>query len=330
MDKDPEHINQLIARYLASEASEEERKVLEQCMQENPGIRLTLKRIQKLEPAENVNPPISDRRMKIWNELQRNKRSQTGNKRFNLLIKVAASILLIITSIFIVYQNAEPQEERVITQSVEMIHKVTAPGQKLTFQLPDGSKVRLNAESQLSFPSFFEDGERIVKLTGEAFFEVEKDSLKPFIVQSGHVQTRVLGTSFNVRAYVEDENIEVALLTGKVQVNNLSDANDSYIIDPGQVIHFDSNGDKKIDLFNYQSVFGWKEGLLIFTDTEFREIIKKLSRWYGVTFHIEGERPVWKYNGTFSDASLEEVLEVLSSSERFNYQIDGKKVKINL
>lgn len=332
MQKDQENIDRLIARYLSSEATEKEKEALEKWMKENDGNRFVVNQLEKLTYKSGYQTDdlkISDHRLQIWNRINKDNRIIRRRNLISIISKVAA-VFIIITST-VLFVNLNDNERKINPEvNVEVVHKIAKSGQKLTLQLPDGSFVKLNAESEIIFPSIFPDSIRKVELIGEAFFEVEKDTLRPFIVKSEFVQTTVLGTSFNIKAYPDEDEIEVALLTGKVNVEDLINRENRYFINPGQSIKMDNEGNRHISLFDYQSVFGWKENLLIFNESSFQEIIKNLERWYGVEFIVQGNIPDWDYKGTFSDASLKEVLEVMSNSEGFDYNIIKDEVIIIL
>lgn len=183
------------------------------------------------------------------------------------------------------------------------VEKISGLGQKSTIPLSDGSQVRLNAGSKIRFPRFFDGDTREVYLEGEAFFQVTRDEKRPFIVRSGDLITTVLGTSFNVKAY-RNENIAVTVATGKVRVaakaqeGDLSGdsrdqeqgANAPLILAPNeQAIYSLTVGDIQKREVEAEKYLSWSKGILRFDGARLEEVILQLSRWYGVDFQFENE-----------------------------------------
>ncbi|MBT31625.1 MAG: hypothetical protein CMO01_18370 [Thalassobius sp.] len=250
-------------------------------------------------------------------------------------LSIAASIILLISigiGYYFVNQQLNQTEE---TQELSYIEKVNPKGHKSTLKLPDGTSIKLNAESKLVFPSDFGQVKREVYLEGEAFFDVEPDAEKPFSVISGDITTTVLGTSFNVRAFTSDNKVQVAVTEGKVQVSksfqdSISQNTSKLFLLPNQLGTYNKNDDELIKSeFDADLVLGWKEGKLVFKDSDFKEIVSKLERWYGVTIITQRRKKLEKdYTGIFINKSLETVLEGISFSFKFDYEINGKIVII--
>jgi transmembrane sensor len=321
MDDSQTNIDDLLAKYLTTQADSNEKEKVERWINQNPE---NLRVHKKLQDYFQKDIKITNNRLKIWNEI--NSRKERKDNRVLILIGKAAAIFLLIASIvFLVNQLDTNVKEELAT--IETIRKATQPGQKLLVMLPDGSTVKLNSESEILYPSVFSDSVRSVVLFGEAYFEVEKDSLKPFFVSAKNSTTRVIGTSFNINAYQEEPGVNIALLSGKIAVHN--ESIDEVFLDPGQIINL-KKSHYNIELFSFQKIFGWKEGIIVFDGADFGDIAQKLERWYGVSFVFNGTIPKWSYNGTFSNASLKEVLEVLADSQGFEYELNKNVVYIKL
>ena len=180
------------------------------------------------------------------------------------------------------YQSSE-------TPAIRMITKTTQRGQKANIVLADGTTIRLNSESSLTYPESFTNETREVKLTGEAFFEVARNEQKPFIVESGEINTTVLGTSFNIKAF-PDKNIEVSVATGKVKVTSQSvdqGTDKEVLLTPNQQAVYEPSGSlqkREVDLSKY---LAWQEGRIIFDEIPLGEAILILERWYNVSFVLE-------------------------------------------
>ncbi len=149
-------------------------------------------------------------------------------------------------------------------------------GAQYQVNLPDGSKVWLNAASTLSYPTAFTGARREVRLTGEAYFEISKDIRKPFIVNSRDQQVQVLGTVFNVNSYTDRDNVETTLIEGAVLVNQLR-------LTPGQRSLISANSAKVLPA-NMEAATAWKKGYFLFDNEALETILATLSRWYGVDF----------------------------------------------
>jgi transmembrane sensor len=146
--------------------------------------------------------------------------------------------------------------------------------------LSDGSRVYLNSASSLKYPVAFNNAERKVEVTGEAYFEIAKDAKRKFIVVSKGVQTEVLGTEFNINAYADDFKTKVTLIEGKVKVSAL---NTSSIIKPGEQSEVGNDGHLQvIKDINLSQVTAWKKGLFMFNNTDLKTILNQVARWYNV------------------------------------------------
>jgi ferric-dicitrate binding protein FerR (iron transport regulator) len=178
--------------------------------------------------------------------------------------------------------------------------------------LPDGTKVWLNAGSSLKYPMSFAKNERRVSLEGEAFFEVTKDSARPFKVLSKGQEIEVLGTAFNVNAYPDNTVIKTTLVNGKVKLSNDKRYSKAIFLLPGQQSTNSNNG--KIHLANVDTApfTAWKEGLFYFDETPLSDALQQIGRWYNVEVKYKGEVPQTHFYGRIKRSKpLREVLDVL-------------------
>jgi len=208
----------------------------------------------------------------------------------------------------------------------------TPRGGQYRIILPDGSKVWLNAASSLRFPAAFTGSERTVELTGEAYFEIAKNAEKPFHVRvpsggtgGGDMDVEVLGTSFNVMAYSNEEKIHTTLLEGKVEVKqgalaeNLSPGRQA-IID--QTTHAMEVADGNID----QAV-AWKDGLFRFRETDIRELMRQVERWYDVDVVYRTDRGDQDFTGVVSrNKNVSTLLQMLELTGTVHFKIEGKRI----
>ncbi|GAB3652284.1 FecR domain-containing protein [Echinicola sediminis] len=208
------------------------------------------------------------------------------------------------------------------------IHKVADKGERMTFKLPDGSVVWLNSGSELSYPEQFLGDERRVVLEGEGFFEVAHDPQKPFRVQSSELVTTALGTSFNINNY-KKENLQIALITGKVEVENLLTKAKNNLT-PGQLLDYSPGSQETIiGPFEVREITGWKKGVLIFKEASFIDVMNSLEKWYGVEIEVLGAPSrEWNIDISFENTGLERVLKRMAYIEDFEFEIKGKSVII--
>jgi transmembrane sensor len=247
--------------------------------------------------------------------------------RHNQLYRMVAILAVAFMLAFTLHYVTEPNVTMISEIPVEYQEHIAAPGVKSNLTLWDGSKVILNSGSSLRYVKNFQSHQREVELIGEAFFEVIKDSNRPFIVRAGQVSTQVLGTSFNVKAF-ENEVLEVSLLTGLVEVNVDTEVPQSISLVPGEAIRFKSESQKiQKGGFDKEKVLAWTQKTIVFEQTQMAEIKRVLENWYGVEIQFLN-RPArdLEISARFNDQSLKDVLEGLSYSARFDYEIQKDKV----
>lgn len=250
--------------------------------------------------------------------------------RHNQLYRMVAILAVAFMLAFSLHYVSEHEVTLITEIPVEYQEHFAPPGVKSNLTLRDGSKVVLNSGSSLRYVKNFESHQREVELIGEAFFEVTKDSNRPFIVRTGAVSTQVLGTSFNVKAF-EDEVLEVSLLTGLVEVNVDMEVPQRISLVPGEAIRFISESQKiQKGGFDKDNVLAWTQKTIVFERTEMAEIKRVLENWYGVEIQFLN-RPAkdLEITARFKDQSLKEVLEGLSYSARFDFEIENDQVNIN-
>ncbi|GAB3651420.1 hypothetical protein GCM10028791_20160 [Echinicola sediminis] len=263
-----------------------------------------------------------------WEQEQKIKKINkvSGATQLKWWFATAASLLLFGFLTLSYLKFGKDLENR--SSEITWITKTASKGMKKIVRLPDGSEITLNSDSEIRYPSNF-DEERRVELLGQAFFEVVKNPDLPFTVLSGKLKTTVLGTSFDVSAYPEDTEFHVAVVTGKVKVDTENGV--STTITPEEATFYDT---KKQSLtkgsYDYNHLIGWKERILKFQEEPYARVFERLSRWYNVSFDFEGGTAFsGKYSGEFTNESLENVLKGMQYSLGFDYEIKDRKVKIN-
>jgi ferric-dicitrate binding protein FerR (iron transport regulator) len=212
------------------------------------------------------------------------------------------------------------------SNSTVVYNEVTAAyGTRSALKLADGSRVWLNSGSRLTYPDKFVNHKRVVKLVGEAYFEVHSDKTQPFIVEAESVSVTATGTKFNVQAYTKDSKIQVSLVMGKVSVNKWSgESNTSTIAElkPNQHLVYNTiSGKKELKNEDVYRYIAWKDGKLIFRGEQLSEIAEKISLLYNVEIELHGKNlQDFKYRATFQDESLEEILKLLKLSSPIDYR----------
>lgn len=218
------------------------------------------------------------------------------------------------------------------TESVEVEYNtIEIPrGGIYSLVLSDGTKVFLNSDSRLKYPVKFNGENRRVELSGEAFFEVVSDSLHPFIVHTQDIETRVLGTSFNIQAYPDELITKTTLLTGRVQlcVNHL-DLKET--LKPGLQASWTKGTDKIcVKKVNVATQALWRDGIIMLDDDGLEDVMRMLARWYDVTYEFKGDRTVkHTFTGKIDrNEDLENVLGTLTLLGGPRFEIKGTKVYI--
>ncbi|SFB52307.1 FecR family protein [Algoriphagus aquimarinus] len=292
---------------------------------------LVLERIHKelkLEEDGNRKGSLSKKKKVISND----KRRGAFDKNW---FKLGVAAVLVFGFVLTVYwtDNRLGLEEKVaVVSQVEYIIREVGPGQKLTLKLTDGSVVILNSNSQLKFPKNFDGATRDVYLEGEAFFDVYRDELKPFVVHSKFVETSVLGTSFVVNENLLAGKVQVSVLTGKVRVTEQENfgKDRKVVLAPMDAVRFnDKTGAFETKKVGYDEVFAWKDNVLFFDNTQFSEVVIELENWFGVKIDVQKNIKNRKdYSGRFDNESLEMILTGLAFTYGFEFEIISNKVII--
>ena len=203
-------------------------------------------------------------------------------------------------------------------------------GSEYSVVLTDGTRVFLNAGSEIYYPVAFSSDRREVGLKGEAYFEVAPNPEQPFIVEAGGIQTRVLGTSFNIQAYRNEKSVYTTLLTGSIRVA-VADGGDAVVLTPGrEAIWEKGSGAIQVEAVNAEDAIAWRYGNFIFEEEDIEVVMRMLSRWYEVEFVFDGGR---KEKHTFSgrmskDESLDTVLETIELAGGPEFRREGNIIHL--
>lgn len=240
-------------------------------------------------------------------------------KSFKIWIAAASVACLLIFGSMILWITEKPSF-KLIANSNTVIS--TMDGEKSHIVLPDSTEIILNSGSRLEYTGQFNLDSRIVKLKGEAFFNVNTNPEKPFIVQLDQMEIFATGTRFNVFSFENEDRIETTLEEGNINISIIG--SELINLKAGQQVIF-SKHSKKIDIHgvNTDTYTSWKENKLRFHDTPMEEALRKIARRYNVTFELSNKDLLdIKYTATFIDESIEEVMQMLKVVSPITYKID--------
>jgi len=322
-------IDSIIQKYIQGKTSEEENKQLYQWVQQSPENKRRLFAEKDIWEtyAFHANPKKYDEAYELeqLKKLIEPKRAQKSHY-FTRIIQIAAMLLIAFglgwASRFITFTNNQPA-------AVFTMQEIFVPkGQVNQVFLADGTRIWINSETRLITPSVFAPKERIVKLSGEAFFEVAKDKNRPFKVEINGQMIEVLGTSFNVRAYNNSTEIETTLESGQIRLHI---GEQTTLLNPGEQSVLNRNNNqlivRKVDTATFSS---WKNGRYEFQNKNLVEVFKVVERWYDV--EITADETYFKgmhFSGVIKrNKDAKHFLELLNHTIPIKYTINADKIQI--
>ena len=306
----------ILYKFFEGKASPKEQRLIGQWLDESEKHKEVLVRERMVFDAMIVSGGITDRQ----SVQSRKKRTRVV---FMELLRVAAVILVM----FLVggYIYVRKMEEIRLANNI-----VTVPvGQRVNLQLPDGTSVWLNASSEIIYPAYFSGSTREIHLNGEAYFEVEHNASKPFIVHTETFDIKVLGTKFNVEAYKGMEGFTTALMEGSVEVTDRKNKDKSVRLYPAQKVAFRNGELCKSPIDNYD-VYRWREGLICFKETRFADLMRQLEKNYGVRLLINNEAVKEKvFSGKFRTTDgIDNALRLLQKEGHYTFEWDENKTTV--
>ena len=300
----------LLQKYLRNETSEEELvEVLDWLDASTENQRY----LDRLDYISNLNilageaqPRIRRHTVSLW-------------KRTAQWSAAAAAVLLACAGL------GHYMADRILERRTQDMMAITAPnGQSMSVTLSDGTTVWLNSGTTLEYPAVFARGERRVKVTGEAMFDVKSDPQHPFVVETFACDVRVLGTKFNVEANEEKGIFSADLLRGKVQVCNRTDRSDRITMEPNQTVHLE-NGKLQLHAQENADKLLWTDGILCITGMTFEEVMAKFERCYDINVEIlRDDLPQIEFQRCKLRISegIDHALAVLQHAADFRYERD--------
>lgn len=322
--------DELIFKILNNEASKTEKKDFQDWINESSKNRKTFEHLKNLwNDSKDLDTYYQINEAQAWDSIQKKVGSTLGKKIFINLTKIAAIatlIFLIGTSILFFIQNGKHQT---FALNNEICVK-TPLGSKTEIVLSDGTKIWLNSGSEIHYPAAFKKDKRDIRLVGEAYLIVEKDKKRPFYVHTNDIDIKVLGTSFNVKSYPEENTIETVLEEGMINISKKG-SNKNYLLLPNEeAIFTKSNSTFEIkNNIDSQLYTSWKKGKIVFKREALGSLAKKLERWHNVHITIENKKLInEKVTGTFESESIEQTMEALKITVPFSYSIKKNDIII--
>ncbi len=324
---DKSHFIKLLHKYLKGNATEEERIFVEKyynLFQNDPGVLNTLGTDEKKAFKNNLRDDIW---RNIFKVAPQGEKAKLINYRYVKLAAAAVLVTAFISSLYFLQQNSTTKSTNTITKN----EKIEPKKNRVIF-LPDGSTVILSHGSKLNYPSTFDDMvTREVYLEGQAFFDIRHNKLRPFIVHTGNLQTKVLGTAFNIKAMPGEDDIVVTVKRGSVSVNDQDKV--LGIITPNQQITYAKSKVKSlVQTVKNESYLIWKQEDLLIDNLTISEAARLMEDRYNVKIIINNpEVESSRFTTTFSkNATLEETLNSICVFNGLVYVYDKKKSIVSI
>jgi transmembrane sensor len=336
-----------LARYIAGECSREEAEELRRWIAEDPARGELLASLEQVWEATGRQPAGVDvdgawKELVAARESRRVKPLRRGSddsaaeaprfvirhSRSLLQVAIAASVILV-AGAAIGYVTLINRHSTAAPAPVPMRLYATARGERADFHLIDGTHVILGVDSRMQVPADYGTRERTIHLEGEAYFEVQHDPSRPFLVRTANAVTEDLGTRFAMTAYPADTIAHVVVAEGKVALRPAgSPAGSGTALSPGDLGKLDASGiatvTSGVDVDRY---LGWTKGRLVFDDTPLREVLPQLSHWYDVDFELaDGALASRRLTATVAGEALPQTLELLASSLDLRYERHDRTV----
>jgi transmembrane sensor len=255
---------------------------------------------------------------------------QMKSRLISLLSKAAAVIIIpVLAFLFYMVSENGKLKNQFATVSVDSLEVIAPVGSRTVVELSDGSVVHLNYGSRMKYPQNFWGETRGVTLTGEAYFEVAHNPDKPFVVSTGLIDVKAVGTIFNVNAYPENNDIATTLVEGKVLVEKIQNNGNVETLKellPGQHVTFaKSTGTVKTNKERIEKYIAWKDGMLVFDNEPIDQVAQRLSRMFNVEIQVDDKLDKYKYTVTFVDEPLSQILDLLTVATPINYRALPRK-----
>ena len=320
----------LSARKLAGEATKDEQQELEAMLQQYPILRERFSVLQQYF-KESSHRAAANAEQALHRTLSRIHQEEIPVRRIRFSPfwrwAGAAAVLLLIAAAGFTFHFTKEVKSLAQTDTTQLLHRQNGKATKAVIELADGSKIWLNADSKLTYPEVFNGNTREVYLEGEAFFDVAPNPEKTFIIHLKKGSVRVLGTSFNIRAY-ENEPVQTSVKTGKVAFISVTGTDTVYIKPDEKVVYRDNNVVKEVTSADDDKA--WTEGRLVFRDMTLEEISYELERTFGKKVSFLDDAPrYFRLTGNFQNNNLQDIMYYLARSKAFHYDITDSTLVIS-
>ncbi len=326
----PNHdIEELLRKYHAGHISKEEFDRLKETVNrlEDEELKFFIGQHWDSYADESLLPEA--KKARIYQALERKIRVPMHIRLRTHWAQIAASLLLILCVGLSVLFYSQHQELQQLTSRNVVIRSGESPS---SVTLPDGTKVKLNTHSSLTYQQDFGREDRRVSLSGEGYFDVKRDEAKQFTVQTGFIDITVLGTSFNVYAYEDKDFLEMALVEGSVRVNTVQPPYKTLHARPNEKITYNKHtGELTLETTSNRVETAWINNTLHFRHAPLHEVFHTLERKFNVSVSIS-DTTLFNdtYTGTFKEASVEDILNVLKQHYGFTYIHTGDSIHIDM
>ena len=346
--------DKLLAKYVAGECSERERALVQRWMAQDAAASDRVARLQRIWDAaetpssqwdaeaawaqlservreeDETSPAVpadhpQDRPAKPSHRRQRAARSDRRHSGPRMVLRTAAVVAVVVVGVLVAMLFVGPtpfgSEAKVFTAK---------KGQQATVRLTDGTKVELNADSRLIILAGFKSGRREVRLEGEAYFDVARDTTRPFVVRARETTVQVLSTAFDVQAYAGEQETHVAVAEGSVamRTGDAQEGDTTVVLRPRFLATVSEQGLEAVrEDVDLSRKLAWTKGRIVFDDTPFDKVVRKLERRYDVQVETAlPARAVVGLNAAFENAPLDEVLHDIAAALGLEYRRNGRRV----
>jgi ferric-dicitrate binding protein FerR (iron transport regulator) len=330
---------QLLLKYIKGKATKEEEAMIIEWVKLSPDNKKYLAGLNNLWLLQSMPDSTASE-----SEMEKIRIFTSGRKviRFKKLLPYAAIVILLISlgaNLLLVSKltGLKTSNGRVLLSEIPVNNKVTVftnKGVKGFVILPDSSKVWLNSGSKISYPAKFTGKTREVLISGEAYFEVEKDKERPMIVSTEkNFIIEVLGTRFNVKAYEDDSFSEATLYSGEIKIKTESGNNKNsreILMKPLETVLISENNITSLTRQKDTTVNAeWKKGILLFDNTPMNEVIRRIERWHGVTFAIKDSSILnHRITASFNSESAIQIMEMIRYTSPVDYRMEGSVINV--
>lgn len=366
-----------MARKLSGEASAEELQELDLLLRQNPHVNYSkeiLHDFWRIQPendsqyAENKyrnlvqqikNMRIDEGKFNQDDHFINGDEENTNNKKKKWLLAGGSLVVLFITAILFFFYSGKQLSQKDTAEFDAKNEISTKSGSKTSLVLPDGTKVWLNANSQLTYEKHYGNKLREVTLIGEAYFDVVKSKEKPFVIHTAKMDIKVFGTAFNVKCYPGEKTTETSLVRGSIEVT-LKDRKEKIMLKPneklvinnqddspkkntvssssGKVIESKTTIEKPIIALTHLTLLpadntiietAWVQNRLVFSSETFEEVVLKMERWYNVKIYIMNESlKEERLTGNFEKETVTDALNALKLTTKFYYSLKNNNINI--